>query len=104
MSFLLFLAVLQLALSLCAAAPLRRNVLFITVDDLRPQLSSAYGMSETITPRLDAFTEGATVFHRAYCQQAICSPSRNSYMSGRRPDTTKVWCAARREASQPGCP
>jgi iduronate 2-sulfatase len=48
-------------------------------------------MTETITPNLDKFAAGATVFHRAYCQQAVCSPSRNSFMSGRRPDTTKVW-------------
>jgi hypothetical protein len=39
--------------------------------DLRPQLNKAYGMTETMTPNIDKFTEGATVFHRAYCQQAV---------------------------------
>ena len=67
-----------------------RNVLMITIDDLRPQLN-AYGVSETKTPHIDAFAKGATVFQHAYCQMAVCSPSRNSFMSGRRPDTTKVW-------------
>ena len=98
------LAVLARVAAAAAAPQPRRNVMMISVDDLRPQLNHAYGMVEAKTPHLDQFSEGALVFHRAYCQQAICSPSRNSYMSGRRPDTTKVWCAARREASQPGCP
>ena len=48
-------------------------------------------MTETITPSLDKFMEGAIVFHRTYCKQLSCSPSRNSFMSGRRPDTTQVW-------------
>ena len=67
-----------------------RNVLMITIDDLRPQLN-AYGVSETRTPNIDELAKGATVFQHAYCQMAVCSPSRNSFMSGRRPDTTKVW-------------
>ena len=62
----------------------------ITIDDLRPQLNS-YGVSETRTPNIDELAKGATVFQHAYCQMAVCSPSRNSFMSGRRPDTTKVW-------------
>jgi hypothetical protein len=68
-----------------------RNVLLITVDDLRPQLHEAYGMTETVTPNLDRFASESVTFQRAYCQFAVCSPSRNSFMSGRRPDTTKVW-------------
>lgn len=32
-------------------------------------------MTETITPNLDKFAEGALVFHRAYCQQAVCVPT-----------------------------
>lgn len=67
-----------------------RNILFIVVDDLRPQMSP-YGQAETVTPNLDAFSKKALVFDRAYCQQAVCSPSRNSFLSGRRPDATKAW-------------
>eukprot|EP01047_Picozoa_sp_COSAG01_P048257 COSAG01_NODE_4686_length_4811_cov_4.669355_2_plen_102_part_00 len=66
-------------------------MLLITVDDLRPQLHEAYGMTETVTPNLDRFASESVTFQRAYCQFAVCSPSRNSFMSGRRPDTTKVW-------------
>ena len=31
------------------------------------------------------------LFTRAYCQQAVCSPSRSSLMTGRRPDTIRIW-------------
>ena len=43
------------------------NILFITIDDLRPELGS-YG-AQVITPTLDRFANGAVQFNRAYCQQ-----------------------------------
>ncbi|XP_062507937.1 iduronate 2-sulfatase-like [Corticium candelabrum] len=67
-----------------------KNVLYIVVDDLRPQLG-AYGQSEMYTPNIDKLASQSLVFERAYCQQAVCAPSRNSFMTGRRPDTTKAW-------------
>jgi len=78
--------------SLGAADPPSRvmNVLFIAVDDLRPQLG-CYGDPIVKTPNLDALAARGTVFTRAYCQQAVCSPSRTSLMTGRRPDTTRVY-------------
>ena len=68
-----------------------KNVLLMLADDLRPQLMAAYGHSWMLTPNIDKFTSTATVFLRAYVQQQVCSPSRNSFMSGRRPDATGVW-------------
>ena len=68
----------------------RFNVLFIAVDDLRPQLG-CYGMEKMHTPNLDALAARGTLFNRAYCQQAVCSPSRTSLLTGRRPDTTRVY-------------
>ena len=67
-----------------------KNVLYIVVDDLRPQLG-AYGQREMYTPNIDKLANQSLVFERAYCQQAVCAPSRNSFMTGRRPDTTKAW-------------
>ena len=61
------------------------------VDDLRPQLNHAYLMEQMKTPNLDALSRTGTVFTHCYCQQSVCSPSRNSFMTGRRPDRTKVW-------------
>ncbi len=68
----------------------RPNVLFIAVDDLRPEFG-AYGASHVKSPNLDRLARSGVTFHRAYCQQAVCSPSRTSVMTGARPDTTKVW-------------
>ena len=68
----------------------KKNVLFIVVDDLRPSLG-AYGQKCVHTPNIDKLAKESLVFDRAYCQQALCGPSRNSFMTGRRPDTTKSW-------------
>lgn len=72
------------------AAPQRPNILFIAVDDLRPELG-CYGKDYIKSPNIDRIARSGMVFERAYCQQAVCSPTRSSLMTGTRPDTTKVW-------------
>lgn len=81
---------LLLATSLHAADAKKLNVLFIAVDDLRSE-ADASGSSLIKTPNLDRISARGTTFDRAYCQQAVCSPSRASLMTGRRPDATRVW-------------
>ncbi|WP_425474783.1 sulfatase [Niabella insulamsoli] len=65
------------------------NVLFIMADDLRPDLG-CYGNSKVITPHMDRLAAASIVFNRAYCQQAVCNPSRASMLTGLRPDETGV--------------
>lgn len=66
------------------------NVLFIAIDDLRPELG-CYGSPIAITPNLDDIAGRGLLFNRAYCQQAICRPSRASLMTGMRPESTGLF-------------
>ena len=69
-----------------ATAP---NVLLIAVDDLRPELG-CYGAKHIHSPNIDEFAASGRRFERAYCQQAVCNPSRTSLMTGMRPDSIGV--------------
>lgn len=73
----------------CAGSGQKLNVLFIAVDDLRPTLG-CYGDSIAITPHTDHLASQGIVFNHAYCQQAVCNPSRASVMTGLRPDQIGV--------------
>ena len=75
--------------NLKAKAADRYNVLFISVDDLRPLLG-CYGHTEMHTPNIDALAGRGTLFNRAYCQFPVCNPSRSSILTGLRPDTIGV--------------
>ncbi len=68
----------------------RPNVLFIAVDDLRPQLG-CYGQTQIKSPNIDQLAKEGLLFERTYCQQAICMASRASLMSGYRPDKGQIY-------------
>lgn len=85
-------AVCLLLIGLSASCPAadRPHVLFVAVDDMRCD-AACYGHDEVITPHLDRLAQSAVVFQRAYCQQALCNPSRASLLTGLRPDSLRIW-------------
>ena len=72
----------QLSKSSETSAPL--NVLFIAVDDLRPELK-CYGQNQIISPNLDQLAAEGFLFERAYCNVPVCGASRASLLTGMRP-------------------
>ena len=77
-------------MTLTPAASGRPNVLMVVVDDMRVELG-CYGQSQVVSPNIDALAARGTRFDRAYCQQAVCNPSRASVLTGLRPDTLGVF-------------
>ncbi|MCF8362668.1 MAG: sulfatase [Prolixibacteraceae bacterium] len=57
------------------------NVLFIAIDDLRPELA-CYGATQLKTPNIDQLASEAMIFNRAYCNVPVCGASRASLMTG----------------------
>ncbi len=83
----------SLAIALLLAAPARAgkpHVLLICVDDLKPLLG-CYGDKVVKSPHLDALAARAVQFDRAYCNQAVCAPSRNALLTGLRPQTLGIY-------------
>jgi hypothetical protein len=77
----------------------RLNVLFLMADDMRPLLGSYLGgdfpnlshQSRLLTPNFDKLARESIVFKNAYVQYSLCGPSRTSILTGRRPDTTRIF-------------
>ncbi|MDX1681333.1 MAG: sulfatase-like hydrolase/transferase, partial [Akkermansiaceae bacterium] len=78
------------------------NVLFIAIDDLRPELG-CYGSEQVKSPNIDALAKESLLFQRAYCQIAVCGASRASLLTGVWPTTQRFVsykCSADRDAPE----
>ncbi|MDG1897733.1 MAG: sulfatase [Fuerstiella sp.] len=84
----LLLAVTFLCSSVHATDPVRPNVLFIAVDDLRPELA-CYGRQHIHSPSIDGLAASGVLFEKAYCMVPTCGASRASLMTGLRPSPTR---------------
>src|SRR5687767_12031147 len=72
------------------AQPLRPNILLICIDDLKPTIA-CYGDPHAVTPNIDRLAAQGLRFDAAYCNQAVCAPSRNSLLTGLRPQTLGIY-------------
>src|SRR5687768_15277195 len=84
---------LLVSFALVAAAAFgaeKPNVLLVCVDDLKPLLA-CYGDKFAKTPNADRLAARGMLFERAYCNQAVCAPSRNALMTGRRPQSLGIY-------------
>lgn len=68
----------------------KTNFLLIMFDDLRPELS-IYGNEGMITPNFERLAKRSVVFDYAFCQVSVCNPSRDSLLTGLRPDTVRTY-------------
>ena len=79
---MLLLVVFLLAIPTYTQSAGQKNVLFFAVDDLRAELG-AYNQPHVKSPNIDQLADRSMVFDRAYCQVALCSPSRTSLLTGK---------------------
>ena len=73
-----------------AETPKKPNVLLICVDDLKPLLG-CYGDPRVKSPNIDRLAQRGVLFQRAFCNQAVCAPSRNALMTGLRSQTIGIY-------------
>ncbi|MEM8733908.1 MAG: sulfatase [Planctomycetota bacterium] len=66
----------------------RPNVLFIAVDDLRPELG-CYGKQHIVSPHIDELARTGVLFERSYCMVPTCGASRASLMTSVRPSPNR---------------
>ena len=97
------LLLLSLFAAPAAEPPKKLNVLFIVVDDLRPELG-CFGSPQVKSPNIDRLASQGTIFTHAYCQVPVCGSSRASLMTSVLPTPQRFRAAdARADHDAPNC-
>jgi len=89
MKRILLISLTSCLLALTSLGATKPNILFIAVDDLKPDLG-CYGNTIVKTPNFDRLAAMGVTFTNSHCNQAVCGPTRASLMTGLRPDRTGV--------------
>lgn len=84
----LLISLLFLSIAYSCMASEKPNILFIAIDDLRPELA-CYGQTQIITPNIDKLASEGVVFTKAYCNVPVCGASRASLLTGVLPTKTR---------------
>lgn len=74
-----------------AGAATTLNILMLASDDMRPEIADPYGIDFMHTPNIAKLAQAGTSFRFAYCQVAVCAPSRTALLTGVRNDWARVW-------------
>ncbi len=90
-AFAFLLLFLQSVSIHAADALLRRNVVFIAVDDLNHWVGHLGRNKQTKTPHLDRLAQMGVTFTNAHCVAPVCNPSRAALLSGKRPGATGIY-------------
>ena len=96
-TFCLLLITILAAVHSALATSDQKNVLFLIVDDLRPNLGcysdtkTGFDSPPMHTPNIDSLAARSLLLERSYAQWPQCNPTRASALTGRRPDTTHVY-------------
>ena len=96
-TFFSLLIIIQVAIHFSLAKSDRKNVLFLIVDDLRPNLGcysdtkKGFDSPPMHTPNIDSLAARSLLLERSYDTFPLCTPTRTSALTGRRPDTTHIY-------------
>lgn len=90
LKLLLFFALLP-AVAIAETKVARPNILFIAIDDLNDWVGPLKGHPQVKTPNFDRLAKMGTLFSNAHCQSVLCSPSRTSLLTGKRPTSTGIY-------------
>lgn len=61
---------------------MKKNIVLFVADQMRSDSMAHMGNPASITPHLDQLAEEGVSFENAYCQNPVCVPSRNSFLTG----------------------